>query len=73
MSKIIAWLVVIFIVLLALRIVNMRNARARRGSAPRNDVAPMVRCMRCGVFLPRQEAAEVAGGHACPEGQCARR
>lgn len=73
MGKIVAWLVLIFVVLLALRIINSRKARSRRNaarSASATDVAPMVRCVRCGVFLPREEAAKIPGGHACPEGQC---
>ncbi|HEY7945943.1 MAG: PP0621 family protein [Burkholderiales bacterium] len=76
MAKIIAWLVVIFIVLLALRVINMRNARTRRGAtngAAGTDVEPMVRCVRCGVFLPRDDAAKVTAGYACPDGQCVKR
>ncbi|MGH8852025.1 MAG: PP0621 family protein [Casimicrobiaceae bacterium] len=76
MAKIIAWLVVIFIVLLALRVVNMRNARMRRRApdgVAGTDVEPMVRCARCGVFLPRGEAAKVAGGYACADSQCGKR
>lgn len=80
MAKIIAWLIVIFVVLLALRIVNMRNARLRRakdaaGSGARQNsrtaAAPMVRCVRCGIYLPRDEAREVRGGYACIGGDCA--
>ena len=78
MAKIIAWLIVIFVVLFALRMINFRNARAQRAS-PRGDAAPadrkgnevMVRCVRCGVYLPRAEAQSVSGGFACPTGQCA--
>ena len=73
MAKIIAWLIVIFLVLLALRMINMRNARRRRNEAPsaaETDSQPMVRCVRCGVFLPRAEARRSAGGYACPDGQC---
>jgi hypothetical protein len=33
----------------------------------------MVRCVRCGVFLPRAEATEHAGGYVCPDGQCVKR
>ena len=76
MGKIIAWLVLIFVVLLALRLVNQRKARRRQGAAPgaaATDVEPMVRCVRCGVFLPRTEATKRAGGYACPDGQCVRR
>jgi hypothetical protein len=77
MAKIIAWLVVIFIVLLALRMINMRNARKARGggssAAPSSNAQPMVRCVRCDVYLPRVEATPVEGGYACADGQCAKR
>lgn len=80
--KIIAWVIVIFVVLLALRIVNLRNARARRASetaaagggaakSGRTSAAPMVRCVRCGIYLPRDEAREVRGGYTCIGGECA--
>lgn len=72
MGKIIAWLVVIFIVLLALRLVNQRKARKQqRGGS--TAVEPMVRCTRCGVFLPRADAIQRAGEYACPDGQCVKR
>ena len=74
MTKIIAWLILIFLVLFALRMINIRNARARRNAA--RDAAakpaaePMVRCVRCGVYLPRTEAREISGGYACSSGAC---
>jgi hypothetical protein len=73
MGKIIAWLVLIFIVLLALRLVNQRKARKQRRAAGAAAVEPMVRCTRCGVFLPRADAIQRAGEYACPEGQCVKR
>jgi uncharacterized protein len=77
MSKIIAWLILIFVVLLALRMISMRNNRARRRAAdpgkPVEAAAPMVRCANCGVFLPRAEARTVNNGFACADGQCAKR
>ena len=73
MSKIIAWLILIFVVLFALRLIGLRNARKRRAQSEPKDKtgAPMVRCVRCGVFLPRAEAMSVSGGYACTEGRCA--
>jgi ribosomal protein S26 len=77
MAKIIAWLIVIFVVLLALRLVNVRNARRQRERAPdaeaqrRSSSEPMVRCVRCGIYLPRDEARKVTGGYACVAGECA--
>ena len=77
MSKIVAWLVLIFLVLLALRLISTRNSRVRRRTAnpekPVDAGDPMVRCANCGVFLPRAEARAVSGGFACAEGQCAKR
>ena len=77
MSKIIAWLILIFIVLLALRMINMRNNRARRRTEapgkPADAGDPMVRCVNCGVFLPRAEARSVSAGFACADDQCAKR
>ncbi len=81
MAKIIAWLVVIFVVLFALRMINLRNARARRANESvrhaadgkvRKGAEPMVRCVRCGVYLPRTEAKAVSGGYACVAGECGR-
>ena len=73
MGKIIAWLVLIFVVLLALRLVNHRKARRQPRAAGATEVAPMVRCARCGVFLPRADATQRAGEYACPDGQCVKR
>jgi hypothetical protein len=77
MSKIIAWLILIFVVLLALRLINVRNDSARRRAAgPPNPVDtgnPMVRCVNCGVFLPRADARAMNDGFACADGQCAKR
>jgi hypothetical protein len=77
MAKIIAWLVLIFLVLFALRMINLRSARARRRASDAARAAsgagaePMVRCLRCGVYLPRAEAREISGGYACAAAGCA--
>ena len=74
MLKIIAWLILIFVVLFALRMIGLRNARIRRraaNTAGRPVAEPMVRCMRCGVFLPRNEARALGEGYACASGTCA--
>ena len=76
MGKLIAWLVLIFIVLLALRLVNQRKSRRQQraaGASAGTEVEPMVRCTRCGVFLPRADATQRAGEYACPDGQCVKR
>ncbi len=70
MAKILAWLVLIFVVLLALRMINMRKARARAGAKPTVDAQAMVRCARCGVFLPRGDASPIADGYICADSDC---
>jgi len=74
MAKIIAWLILIFVVLFALRMINLRNARKQaRASARQNAklAEPMVRCVHCGVFLPRSEARAINDDYACASGNCA--
>lgn len=76
MAKILAWVIVILVVMLALRIANLRKARARRAresgrAAATRGAEAMVRCVRCGVYLPRAEAKPVRGGLACAAGECA--
>jgi uncharacterized protein len=78
MAKVVAWLVLIFVVLLALRIINVRKTRSKtRGAtgAPAGETIaqPMVRCARCGVFLPRSDAKAVTEGYACADSECAKR
>jgi hypothetical protein len=72
MAKIIAWLILIFVVLLALRMIGVHNAhkRARAQAAARQIAEPMVRCLKCGIFLPRNEARAIDGGFACSSGSC---
>jgi uncharacterized protein len=81
MAKIVAWLVLIFVVLLALRMINARKARSRNGgaagaastAATEMPAEAMVRCARCGVFLPLSDASTTAGGYACADNECAKR
>lgn len=72
MSKILFWLVVIFVGLLALRLYNhhqlkKKNAEQERRRAARLSEA-MVRCSRCGVYLPKSDAKQAAGGYVCGAG-----
>ena len=74
MGKIIFWLVVVFVVLFALRMVNVAKARRARPKARKDGTpAPMVRCVTCGVFLPKPEAVETATGFRCQDAACAAR
>lgn len=70
MARIIAWLALIFLVLLALRVIARRNARTRGGAPAQSAAQPMVRCARCGVFLPRTEAKAIDGGYVCAAEGC---
>ncbi|HWC45636.1 MAG TPA: hypothetical protein VG868_05925 [Casimicrobiaceae bacterium] len=74
MGKIIFWLVVFFVALLALRLVNVANSRGRGDGASREpkrkrDTAT-VRCVNCGVYLPKAEAIEGPRGPVCGDPKC---
>jgi uncharacterized protein len=75
MLKVVAWLVLIFVVLFALRMINVRKSRSRNRSATAGpaEAQAMVRCARCGVFLPRSDARKVDDGYACADSECAKR
>jgi len=78
MSKIIFWIVIVFVVLFGLRLLNVAKAKARRRSdAERQGGKPpaeaMVRCARCGVFLPRADARPAGDGFRCGDPGCAQR
>jgi hypothetical protein len=80
MGKIIFWLVVVFAVLLVLRLINAGKARARDAAAReaargtgsgKAGTTAMVRCVGCGVFLPRAEARALPDGFHCGNADCA--
>jgi len=78
MLKIIIWIVLIFGVLFALRMINIAAARRSRrqsgstGNAPPEKTArAMVRCTRCGVFLPQADAKRIGNGYVCSDKGCA--
>ena len=74
MGKIIFWLVVFFVGLLVLRLVNVANSRARGDGAARERKAKRdtatVRCVNCGVYLPKAEAIEGPRGPVCGDPRC---
>ena len=74
MGKVIFWLVVVFAVLFVLRLLNAGKARAReaaRRTARDAAAAPMVRCVSCGVFLPKADAFPAPQGFHCGKPGCA--
>ena len=76
MGKVVFWILIVFAALLALRLVNAAKARRRtdeekRAADARGPVADtMVRCVRCGVFLPRADAKPARGGYTCGDPAC---
>jgi len=71
MGKLIFWVVVVFAVLFALRLYNAAQAKKRRDANASAGVAgPMVRCEKCGVFLPRSEAVKIGDAFRCNEPNC---
>ena len=75
MGKVIFWMVVVFAVLFCLRMFNVaqQKKRERRDAPPAPGAGagePMVRCTRCGIFLPRSEAQLIEGKVRCRDQDC---
>ena len=73
MGKMIFWMVVVFAVLFCLRMYNVAQQKRRKGDAappPAGAAEAMVRCTRCGIFLPRSEARLVDGNVRCHDKDC---
>ncbi len=76
MGKLIFWLVVFFVVLLALRLANAAKSRERTRESRKADAAAagaMLRCVDCGVYLPSADAKASPRGPLCGDPQCVRR
>ena len=76
MGKVIFWLVVFFVVLFALRLINVARNRSRDrdqrpGRAP--DAGTMTRCVECGIYLPAADAREGPRGPVCGDVKCLER
>jgi hypothetical protein len=75
MTKLLLWIVVIGVALFALRLVNIASARRRNDSTSRaskkgDGADNMVRCVRCGVYLPSADAKSGPDGLTCGEPGC---
>jgi hypothetical protein len=72
MGKVIFWIVIVFVIMFALRLLNVAKARSRQESrkAKGSNAQTMVRCVRCGTFLPRPEATSTPDGFCCREPGC---
>jgi hypothetical protein len=78
MGKLIFWLVVVFGVLFAFRLLNTAKLRqrgdaARPGSARAPGDMTMIKCVECGVFLPRTDATTAPDGYRCGDPACPNR
>jgi uncharacterized protein len=71
-GKVIFWIVIIFVVLFCLRMYNVgqQKKRERRDAPLSGPGETMVRCTRCGIFLPRSEAQMVEGKIRCRDKDC---
>jgi hypothetical protein len=74
-GKVIFWLVVVFIVLFALRLINASKHRARNGerAGRASEVGAMARCVDCGVYLPSVDATAGPRGPLCGDAKCLER
>ena len=79
MGKVIFWLVLVFGVLFALRLLNASKLRAGRKDSPSPGAArgpadmTMIKCTECGVFLPRTDATTAPDGYRCGDPGCPNR
>ena len=77
MTKLLIWIVVIVAVLFGLRLLNVakakRGAEAKGRKSPPESSETMVRCARCGVYLPRSDATPGPAGLTCDNPSCAQR
>ena len=73
MGKVVFWIVVIFAVLMVLRLYNMsqQKRKTRKDEAAPKRPEAMVRCARCGVYLPRSDALLIDGTLHCRDKECA--
>ena len=75
--KVIVWIIVVVAVLFALRLINVAGAKRRRDQSGRKGANPapvadrMVRCERCGVYLPQVDARRDGNGFICGDAGCA--
>ena len=73
--KILLWIIFIAVLLLVLRLLNVAKSKQRdaaRRSSTVPPAEPMVRCARCGVYLPRNDAIPGPAGLTCGDPACTR-
>lgn len=70
MGKVLLWIVIVFAVLFVLRLVNAQKAKRRQDPRAKTATQTMVRCVHCGVFVPRSDAKPGPAGLTCGEPAC---
>lgn len=75
MTRILFWIVIIFVLLFGLRLLNTHKAKrradaAKGGPVPGPQAETMVRCARCGVYLPQKDARAGTSGLTCGDPAC---
>jgi uncharacterized protein len=74
MVKILLFLVVVFALLFVLRLYNASKQAPPRSrpddQPPVHGNEPMVRCVKCGVYLPRSESLLIGGQLYCRDPGC---
>jgi uncharacterized protein len=74
MIRILLWIAIVFVLLFGLRLLNVAKAKRRSGAAQRGPggapAETMVRCARCGVYLPQKDAIPGPAGQTCGEPAC---
>lgn len=75
MGKVIFWIFVVFAAMFVLRLYNSGffRPRPKRDAPPPPAAGPgeaMVRCARCGIYLPRSDAQMLGGEIRCRDPGC---
>jgi uncharacterized protein len=75
--KLVFWIVVVLALMFGLRLLNAAKAKRRGNASGRGPATPppaetMVRCARCGVYLPQKDAVPGAAGPTCGDPACAK-
>lgn len=69
MIKLLIWFLLAWLVVTGLRKIARSEPASRPGAG--NLQEEMVRCVRCGLHVPKSEAFPVDGGWACSPGHAA--
>jgi uncharacterized protein len=77
MTKILLWVGIVAVLLLGLRLLNLAKAKRRADGSGGHRSAPpaetMIRCARCGVYLPQKDATPGPSGPTCGDPACVQR